>query len=166
VASNLARVRKERGLTQRETVERLAPFLAHRWSVASLSAAERSVDGKRVKQFDADELIALSSVFDVPLAYWFQPKDDEAVTVGDKELSHEELASVLFGAGDDGDHLLISLLSSSVANLASARRVLNLVVPILEQSGRASLSDAGDRTGNATSPMETSRHQSTEGDAE
>jgi transcriptional regulator with XRE-family HTH domain len=91
VAANLARIRKERGLTQRETVERLAPFLAHRWSVASLSAAERSVDGKRIKEFDADELVALSRAFAVPLVYWFIPPPTE-----------EEIRLILSDSGEEG----------------------------------------------------------------
>ena len=49
VAYNLARIRKQQGLTQEQTVELLTPFLGARWSVASLSAAERSVDGRRVE---------------------------------------------------------------------------------------------------------------------
>ena len=166
VAANLTRIRKQRGLTQRQTVELLAPFLARRWSVPSLSAAERSVDGKRVKQFDADELVALSQVFGIPLAYWFQPQEGETVVIGrDHELSEEELLHVVFGEADGNcDQLLGSLLRSSVRDLDAARRVLNLLVPILEQHGQAHLSDAVGTTDHETEPAEISRHQSIEGD--
>ncbi len=119
-----------------------------------------------MKQFEADELLAISRALEVPIAAWFQPMDGEAVIVGDKELSHEELASVLFGEGDDGDQPLISLLRSSVGHLGAARRVLNLLVPILEQLDQPRLSDAGDRTDHEngtdrdqSTPIDRKRHQ-------
>ena len=49
-AYNMAFYRKVAGLTQEELGAPLG------WSVASVSAAERSWDGKRIKKFDADEL--------------------------------------------------------------------------------------------------------------
>lgn len=61
VAWNIARWRKQAGLTQEELGRRLG------WSNASVSAAERSWDGKRVREFDADTLLALSSALGVPL---------------------------------------------------------------------------------------------------
>lgn len=165
VAANLTRIRKQRGLTQRETAARLAPFLARTWSVASLSAAERSVDGKRVKQFDADDLVALSRMFEIPLGYWFQPQEGETVVSGrDHELSEEELLHVVFGEENGhGDQLLGSLLPSSVGDLDAARRVLNLLVPILQRLGQPSLSGAGDTTDHETELAEITRHQLREG---
>lgn len=74
VSHNLARARALRGWTQEEAAEALAPYLGARLSFASFSAMERSayrVD--RVKVFSADELLALSRAFDLPIGYFFTP---------------------------------------------------------------------------------------------
>ncbi len=119
VAYNLARIRKQRALTQEQTVELLAPFLGVRWSVASLSAAERSVDGKRVKEFNADELIAFSRAFDVPLAFWFTPppaaEDARLATPDtvDKGLPFDTLVDIVFGRTDNRHTLEQALLAGS-----------------------------------------------------
>jgi len=74
VAANLARARAFRGWTQEEASEHLAPYLGgERWSKASWSAAERSVDGLRPREFTADEIVAFSQCFELPLAWWFLP---------------------------------------------------------------------------------------------
>lgn len=72
VAYNLARFRKAAGLTQDELGERLGG-----WTKATISAAERSWDGKRMRQFDADTLIALAMALGVPLLAFFLPPEDE-----------------------------------------------------------------------------------------
>lgn len=74
VASNVAKARALRGWTQEEAAEALAPYLGGKLSVASFSALERSawkVD--RIKVFSADELLALSRGFDLPIGYFFTP---------------------------------------------------------------------------------------------
>ena len=60
VAQRIVIARELRGWTQEEAAERLEPFLGARWSGATFSIVERSVDGKRIRQFSADELVALS----------------------------------------------------------------------------------------------------------
>ena len=81
VAFNLRRIRLESGLTQEEAVERAGPFLPGKpWSRVVWSAAERSVAGKRIRQFDADELVALAAAFGVPVAAFFLPPDPDGVT--------------------------------------------------------------------------------------
>ena len=61
----------------------LEPFLGARWSGATFSIVERSIDGKRIRQFSADELVALSRAFEVPIGWWFTPSwgDHSAVVV-------------------------------------------------------------------------------------
>ena len=54
VAYNLAQARMWKNWTQAEAAEQLEPFLGARWSKATFSSAERSVDGQRVRQFTAD----------------------------------------------------------------------------------------------------------------
>ena len=76
VALNLRLAREERGWTQDQAAERLEPFLGRRWSKASWSAAERSADGTRVREFTADELVALSKAFGLPgIDHWVTPPD-------------------------------------------------------------------------------------------
>jgi transcriptional regulator with XRE-family HTH domain len=81
VAYNLRRARELRGWTQEETAKRLEPYIGVRWSKATFSAAERSVAGDRVRQFDADDLVSLSLVFDLPLTWWFLPPDEDPAAV-------------------------------------------------------------------------------------
>ena len=66
VAFNLAEARTLRGWTQEKAAVELEPFVGARWSKATFSAAERSVDGQRVRQFTADEIVAFSRCFRVP----------------------------------------------------------------------------------------------------
>ena len=73
VAYNLPRARSIRGWTQEQAAEVLAPFLGTRWSVANFSAIERSVDGGRIRQFTADDLVALSRGFDLPIGFFLIP---------------------------------------------------------------------------------------------
>lgn len=74
VSYNLARARALRGWTQEEAAEALAPYLGARLSFASFSAMERSAHRvDRVKVFSADELLALSRAFDLPIGYFFTP---------------------------------------------------------------------------------------------
>jgi transcriptional regulator with XRE-family HTH domain len=72
VAYNLRRARELRGLTQEQAAERLEPYLGHRWSKATFSSAETAMPG-RVRQFDADELLAFAAAFDLPLIWFFIP---------------------------------------------------------------------------------------------
>lgn len=93
VALNLARVRDERGWSQPQAAAALEPFLGARWSRASYSAVERSVDGVRIKQFSADELVAISRCFDRPISWFLTPP---AGTVAATPDHHDGLdASVL-----------------------------------------------------------------------
>jgi hypothetical protein len=73
VASRLADARMIRHLTQEQAAAALAPYLGARWSGATFSLVERSVDGKRVRQFTADDLLALSRAFDLPIGFFLSP---------------------------------------------------------------------------------------------
>jgi transcriptional regulator with XRE-family HTH domain len=53
VAHNLRRARLRRGWTQSETAARIGLG----WSKATYSAAERSVTSRRIRHFDADEIV-------------------------------------------------------------------------------------------------------------
>jgi len=73
VAFNLAQARQFRGWTQQQAIDALEPHLGARWSVANYSAAERSVDGGRVRNFDADEIVAFARTFQLPVTWFFMP---------------------------------------------------------------------------------------------
>jgi transcriptional regulator with XRE-family HTH domain len=86
VAYNVARARQLRGWTQEQAADALAPYLGTRWSGASFSAVERSVAGGRIREFTADELLALARGFDVPIGWFFTPPphlEDIALSVPD-----------------------------------------------------------------------------------
>lgn len=106
VAERIAFARKLRGWTQEEAAERLEPFLGTRWSGPTFSIVERSVDGKRIRQFSADDLVALSRAFDVPIGWWFTPSwgDQSALVVtpdAPDGLPAQTMVDVLMG-GIDG----------------------------------------------------------------
>lgn len=73
VARNLTRARGMRGLTQEELGRLLEPITGKPWSKATVSALERSAEGGRPREFDADDLVALAKVLDVPLLFLFLP---------------------------------------------------------------------------------------------
>jgi len=73
VAYNLHRARTLRQWTQEEAAEALEQHLGKLWSKAVFSAAERSVDGQRIRPFDADELVAFARAFELPLLYFLMP---------------------------------------------------------------------------------------------
>ncbi|MDP9460714.1 MAG: hypothetical protein M3Q22_10860 [Actinomycetota bacterium] len=77
VAYNLRALRTARGLTQDQASALLAPYVEVPWSRATFSAAERSADSDRVRGFTADDLLALSLAFRVPVSYWFLPPNTE-----------------------------------------------------------------------------------------
>lgn len=71
VAWNLARVRKDAGLTQQQLAEKIG------WTAASVSEAERSWDGKRTREFSAQDLAVLALALGVPVAAFFLAPGDE-----------------------------------------------------------------------------------------
>ncbi|MFJ2111971.1 MULTISPECIES: hypothetical protein [unclassified Streptomyces] len=83
VAYNLARARRTRGWTQAEAADRLQKKSGKTWNAATLGAAERTAKLGRTRQFDANELLTFSLVFDQPIAYFFLPPDidEEEVVV-------------------------------------------------------------------------------------
>jgi transcriptional regulator with XRE-family HTH domain len=76
VAHNLTRARELRGITQTEVAERLTTFTGTRWSQATVAQAEGSVSGQRIRQFTANELVAVARTFDLPILFFFLPPDD------------------------------------------------------------------------------------------
>lgn len=144
VAYNLIRARELRGWTQEKAAENLSHHLGTRWSKASWSAAERSVDGVRIREFTADELAALSQAFGLPLGWWFLPPTDErlpaneevrdgfaALHLGDEDglTAYEERVAELRDIVAVGDAFATAVITNAVqAALArqAAERLENM----------------------------------------
>ncbi|MFF7949388.1 helix-turn-helix domain-containing protein [Streptomyces griseorubiginosus] len=77
VSYNLMRARRSNAWTQQDVADLLEKYTGRTWSNASVSAAERAWQGGRPRKFDANELVALSKIFDVPVGYFFLPPEDE-----------------------------------------------------------------------------------------
>jgi hypothetical protein len=71
VAWNLERIRRKRRWSQEEAAVKLEPYLGYRLSRAAFSQAEQSLAGKRIRRFDADEIVAFARAFDVHVPYFF-----------------------------------------------------------------------------------------------
>ena len=93
VAFNVAKARLLRGWTQEEAARALAPYLGTTLSTASFSALERSVDTGRVREFNADELLAFARGFGVPITWFFTPPSEywEGVGVATPDTGDEGL---------------------------------------------------------------------------
>ncbi len=77
VAYNLQRARKARGWSQEVLGVRLSGMTGRSWSKASVSAAESSWRGGRVRRFDANEILAFARALSLPVAYFLLPPDED-----------------------------------------------------------------------------------------
>jgi transcriptional regulator with XRE-family HTH domain len=98
IGFNIAWFRKAGGLTQEQLGARLGG-----WSAASVSAAERSWDGKRIRKFDADEIVSIASALGIPAIGLFLPPP------GDGEHVHYFLRE-LGGGGGSMAYLLVMVM--------------------------------------------------------
>ena len=118
VAYNLRRAREERGMTQRAFGEAMEQATGTRWSVMMVSQAEGGWSDKpekRVRHFDASDIVAFAVVLRVPVPWFFLPppaqttgypptsSDDVWITAGSEEagLSTNALASTAVAHPDD-----------------------------------------------------------------
>ena len=107
VAHNIARARQLRGWTQDQAAEACAPYLGARLSPASWSALERSVDGGRIREITADELVAFARAFDLPIGFFLTPPsawDNHVVATpdaGEDGLEPIELFDVVIGTPEN-----------------------------------------------------------------
>jgi transcriptional regulator with XRE-family HTH domain len=105
VGYNLTRIRKALGLSQDEARALLAPY-GLSLSKNVYSAAERSYDGKRVRQFTADDLVAMSLAFGVPISYFLSPPPPKDRPAGAAFYSGKERVSWrgIYDVMLDGQH--------------------------------------------------------------
>lgn len=125
VAYNVAKARSLRGWTQEQAAEALAPYLGAKLSGASFSALERSAwSVDRIKQFSADDLLALSRGFDLPIGYFFTPPPpdfDAALHAPDAPtpgLDPIVLLDAILGRPDNLDEWRDALLTYASATAA------------------------------------------------
>ena len=98
IAYNVTHYRRAAGLTQEQLGKRLGG-----WSTASVSAAERSWDGKRPRKFDGDEIVSIAVALGVPVIALFLPPADAGTAVSyvlDTEPGQPDITSLLPGLAD------------------------------------------------------------------
>jgi len=143
VAHNVAGARALRGWTQEQAADELAPYLGARLSGPSFSALERSAGSlKRIKQFSADDLFALSRAFDLPIGYFFTPPvpaDDLGLSAPDAPmngLDPFELLDAILGRPDnlgEWEHELLAYSASTAPEPRTKRTKPNASPPDLAE---------------------------------
>jgi transcriptional regulator with XRE-family HTH domain len=138
VSHNVTKARALRGWTQDQAAEALAPYLGVKLSAASFSALERSAwKVERIKQFSADELLALSRGFDLPIGYFFTPPPPSADAglhapdAGWKGLDPIVLLDAILGTPENREYWEQDLLaySASTAPAPKSKREKPSVSP-------------------------------------
>jgi transcriptional regulator with XRE-family HTH domain len=130
VAYNLKQLRNGRKWTQKDVGDRIAKVLGKRWSKAVVSNAERSIDGKRIAKFDADEIVALARLFEVPVDRLFTPpnyftRGERIRIAGWKDQPEEEALS-------DTEYTEKIINEIEPRNAAEAERRDKLFLEVLE----------------------------------
>lgn len=129
VCYRVARARQLRGWTQDEAARRLEPFIGGRLSRASFSAIERAFRGGRVRQFTADDLVALARCFQLPIGWFLTPppryEDITIRTPDDPKNGLDPLALIdlVLGTPETREQWAVTLVewsqpSSTLARLA------------------------------------------------
>jgi hypothetical protein len=159
IAFNLTQARLWKGWTQDQAAEALEPYLGKRWSKASVSQAERSIAGKFVRNFDADEIVAFARAFELPIGWFFMPppphSDQPGVPVklstpDAKQFGTAlaELVDLVFGDETNQNLLEMRLdawLQQHPPQLTQAQqRITSLVRRRIESLARATIDDLTD----------------------
>ncbi len=123
VALNFRLVREERGWTQEETAERLAPYLGQRLKKTSISAIERSVESDRRRVFTAQEILAYALGFDVPYVWFLIPPGDLDLRLEGLDEPVANLWRIVVGTDEQMPMMRERLTELAEANPVAARRV-------------------------------------------
>jgi uncharacterized protein YegP (UPF0339 family)/transcriptional regulator with XRE-family HTH domain len=132
VGYNMAWYRKLAGLTQEQFGRGLGG-----WTKVAVSAAERSWDGKRIRKFDADELVAIARVLEIPVPALFLPPVDAGTAVTYVLEEKPEL---------EDQTLLTELLPSFLPSRDNQSPAADAFRKRLVALGASSLSEAGNWT--------------------
>ena len=116
-----------RGWTQERAAGELEPYIGERWSKATWSSAERSVDGQRVRQFTADDIHAFARAFGLPMTFFLAPPpwsgDEIGHAAGGKTDSRAGYLDQLFDLPEDAaDRLLNEVVEMSADTTLALRR--------------------------------------------
>lgn len=128
VAYNAAFFRRVGGLDQQEFGEPLG------WSATSVSAAERSWESKRIKKFDADEIVQIASTLGIPLIALFLPPEDHGTAVryvlqrpGRKDMDLGDVLARLFPASEGDSPAMDAYRKRLIAAGAGSQADVTLV---------------------------------------
>jgi transcriptional regulator with XRE-family HTH domain len=147
IAFNVARWRAAAGLTQDQLGERLGG-----WTKTAVSAAERSWDGKRVRQFDADLVVRLAAILGVPVrAFLLPPPDDGeafryAVRLADGAVlpMREYFGIVMPELGADGPRAYLDAVAAAAARYLDYETAGSLAATVKDLAAERQLEAALD----------------------
>jgi len=114
VARNMALARRRREMTQDQLGQVLTRITGRPWSNATVSSAERSWGTDRIRQFDADDLIALAQALQIPVTSLLLPPPTDGV---EEQLvySVQPLDQVSVASGVNGAALLEAIFGDEEA---------------------------------------------------
>lgn len=128
IANNLRIVRESKGLTQEaacRATETVMP--GGKWTPTVWSAAERSIVGRRIRKFDADEIAALSMGLGVSVAALFLPPDGES-----------EISQIIAEGAENGLDAAHMLALASTLDKATESRIRGLAIGLGTELSRLS----------------------------
>lgn len=108
VAWNMAWLRREAEMTQQDVADLLG------WPQNKISEAERSWNGKRTREFDAQTIVALALAFGVPVNAFFLPPLDDG----------RDVTYVIRPPGQDEDIGMTDLLALSIIDTDEQTNVM------------------------------------------
>jgi hypothetical protein len=93
--------------------------------VAQVSTAERSVDGARIRQFTADDIVAFAQAFNLPIGYFFLPprtyakrsKVEPGTTTGQTGRTMSVMIDLIFGGPLEGAPRMAQRLNDYVGTV-------------------------------------------------
>ena len=127
VAYNFRAARELRGWTQEDVAERLAPYMGQRPTQAAVSAIERAWESERRREFDAQELLVFSLVFDVPIVWFLLPPPGDRRLMRSTTRPVSELYAYLLGMPQQLEPLYARLRELGIANPDATDEVFTLL---------------------------------------
>jgi transcriptional regulator with XRE-family HTH domain len=127
VAYNFRAARELRGWTQEDVADRLAPYMGQRPSQAAVSAIERAWESERRREFDAQELLVFSLVFDVPIVWFLLPPPGDRRLMRSTTRPMSELYAYLLGMPHQLEPLYARLRELGIANPDATDEVFTLL---------------------------------------
>ena len=100
VSFNLKAARELRGLTQEQLARRLEEITGSRLSQAGVSALERTWEGGKRREFDAQELVNFATALDIPIVWFFLPPPGDRREIKNAGRSLFSLIELLVGRAE------------------------------------------------------------------